>query len=90
MSDTGSKNLNSKYAWRELTNKGLPKRSAPQRTADFLDVPNNPTITFHSTRLVKTGPDTFEVDGDFTIRGVTKPEKLEINQSLLIVSPSPV
>jgi polyisoprenoid-binding protein YceI len=27
---------------------------------------------------VQTGPDTFEVDGDFTIRGVTKQEKLSL------------
>jgi polyisoprenoid-binding protein YceI len=39
-------------------------------------VKQNPLITFHSTKLVQTGPDTIDVDGDFTIRGVTKPEKL--------------
>ena len=38
MSDTGSKNLTSKYAWRELPTKGLPKRSAPERAADFLEI----------------------------------------------------
>jgi polyisoprenoid-binding protein YceI len=27
---------------------------------------------------VQTGPDTFDVDGDFTIRGVSKPEKLTL------------
>jgi polyisoprenoid-binding protein YceI len=27
---------------------------------------------------VQTGPDTFEVDGDFTVRGVTKQEKLAL------------
>jgi polyisoprenoid-binding protein YceI len=27
---------------------------------------------------VQTGPDTFDVDGDFTIRGVTKTEKLTL------------
>jgi len=43
---------------------------------DFFDVKTSPTITFHSTKLVQTGPDTFEVDGDFTIRGVSKQEKL--------------
>ena len=48
---------------------------------DFFDVANNPTITFHSTRIVKTGPDTFDVDGDFTIRGVTKREKLALTVS---------
>jgi polyisoprenoid-binding protein YceI len=43
---------------------------------DFFDVKQNPLITFVSKKIVQTGPDAFEVDGDFTIRGVTKPEKL--------------
>ena len=43
---------------------------------DFFDVKQNPYITFHSTKIVQTGSDTFEVDGDFTIRGVSKAEKL--------------
>lgn len=43
---------------------------------DFFDVEKNPYITFKSTKIVQTGPNTFEVDGDFTIRGVTKQEKL--------------
>jgi glutamate synthase (NADPH/NADH) small chain len=38
MSDTGVPDLNSKYAWRELPPKGLPKRSATQRVADFLEI----------------------------------------------------
>jgi polyisoprenoid-binding protein YceI len=45
---------------------------------DFFDVKDNPYITFHSTKIVQTGPDTFEVDGDFTIRGVSKAEKLNL------------
>ena len=44
----------------------------------FFDVKNNPTITFHSTKVVQTAPDVFEVDGDFTIRGVSNPEKLTL------------
>jgi len=44
----------------------------------FFDVKNNPTITFHSTRIVQTSPTTFEVDGDFTIRGVSNPERLTL------------
>ena len=48
---------------------------------DFFDVEHNPLIKFRSTRIVQTGPDTFEVDGDFTIRGVTKPEKLTLTVS---------
>jgi polyisoprenoid-binding protein YceI len=39
-------------------------------------VKQNPLITFHSTKVVQTGPDAIEFVGDFTIRGVTRPEKL--------------
>ena len=45
---------------------------------DFFAVKENPYITFHSTKIVQTGPDTFEVDGDFTIRGVSKAEQLNL------------
>jgi glutamate synthase (NADPH/NADH) small chain len=38
MSDTVSQNPNPKYAWRELAHKGLPKRSASERVADFLEI----------------------------------------------------
>jgi glutamate synthase (NADPH) small chain len=38
MSDTGTSNLNSKYAWRELARQGLPKRSGVERAADFLEI----------------------------------------------------
>src|SRR5262252_7386353 len=43
---------------------------------DFFDVKHNPLITFHSTKAIQTGPETVEFEGDFTIRGVTKKEKL--------------
>jgi polyisoprenoid-binding protein YceI len=46
---------------------------------DFFDVKDNPYITFKSTKIIQTGPTTFELDGDFTIRGVTKQEKLTLN-----------
>lgn len=48
---------------------------------DFFDVDHSPLITFHSTKIVQTGASTFEVDGDFTVRGVTKPEKLTLTLS---------
>jgi polyisoprenoid-binding protein YceI len=55
---------------------GSGMKNGKLKGKDFFDVKQNPLITFHSTKLVQTGPDTIEVDGDFTIRGVTKPEKL--------------
>jgi polyisoprenoid-binding protein YceI len=48
---------------------------------DFFDVKQNPLITFRSKKIAQTGPDTFDVQGDFTIRGVTKPETLTLTFS---------
>jgi polyisoprenoid-binding protein YceI len=60
---------------------GSGMKNGKLKGKDFFDVKQNPLITFKSTKLVQTGPDTFEVDGDFTIRGVTKPEKLTLTVS---------
>lgn len=38
MSTTGSDQSNPKYAWREFSGRGLPRRSASERVADFLEV----------------------------------------------------
>jgi polyisoprenoid-binding protein YceI len=46
------------------------------KSKDFFDVENNPLITFHSDKIVQTGPTTLEITGTFTIRGVSKPETL--------------
>jgi len=44
----------------------------------FFDVKENPVISFVSKKITQTGPDTFDVQGDFTIRGVTKAETLSL------------
>jgi len=61
------------------TGSGMKNRKLKSR--DFFDVKQNPLITFKSTKFVRTGPHTFEVDGDFTIRGVSNPEKLTLTVS---------
>jgi len=61
------------------TGSGMKNRKLKSR--DFFDVEQNPLITFKSTKFVRTGPHTFEVDGDFTIRGVSNPEKLTLTVS---------
>jgi polyisoprenoid-binding protein YceI len=48
------------------------------KSKDFFDVAENPLITFKSTSIVQTGPTTFNVPGNFTIRGVSKPETLTL------------
>ncbi len=60
---------------------GSGMKNGKLKGKDFFDVGNNPLITFKSTKVVQTGPDTFEVDGNFTIRGVTRPEKLTLKVS---------
>jgi polyisoprenoid-binding protein YceI len=45
---------------------------------DFFYIERYPEIAFHSTKIVQTGPTTFDVDGDFSIRGVTQREKLKL------------
>jgi polyisoprenoid-binding protein YceI len=57
---------------------GSGMKNGKLKSEKFFDVKNNPTITFHSTKIVQTAPDVFEVDGDFTIRGVANPEKLTL------------
>jgi len=60
---------------------GSGMKNGKLKGKDFFDVQQNPLITFRSAKIVQTGPDTFEVDGDFTIRGVSKPEKLTLTIS---------
>jgi len=60
---------------------GSGMKNSKLKSDDFFNVDKDPYITFKSTKVVQTGPTTFEVDGDFTIRGVTKQEKLFLNLS---------
>jgi len=60
-------------------NTGSGMKDKKLRSKDFFAVEDNPEITFVSKKVLQTGPTTFEVDGDFTIRGVTKDEKLELS-----------
>jgi polyisoprenoid-binding protein YceI len=53
------------------------QRDAHIRSADFLDAENHPNITFVSRGLRPSGKN-FSLDGDLTIRGVTKPVTLEL------------
>jgi polyisoprenoid-binding protein YceI len=53
-----------------------PQRDGHLRSADFFDAENYPEITFSSTSVRKVDEDTFEIEGDFTIRDVTRPLKL--------------
>ncbi len=53
-------------------------RDAHLKSPDFFDAAKYPTMTFKSTRITKSGPDTLKVTGDLTLRGVTKPVVLDV------------
>lgn len=52
-------------------------RDAHLRSADFFDSENHPKMTFKSTKVTKTGEGEYDIEGELTIRGVTKPITLE-------------
>jgi polyisoprenoid-binding protein YceI len=60
---------------------GSGMKNGKLKNKDFFDVENNPVITFKSTKIVQVSPNIYEVDGDFTIRGVSNPEKLTLEVS---------
>jgi polyisoprenoid-binding protein YceI len=60
---------------------GSGMKNGKLKGKDFFDVENNPVITFKSTKFVQVAPNTYEVDGDFNIRGVSNPEKLTLTVS---------
>ena len=49
------------------------QRDEHLRSNDFFAMDEHPTITFVSTGARQTGDGEFELDGDLTIKGVTKP-----------------
>ncbi|MDJ0962385.1 MAG: YceI family protein [Acidimicrobiia bacterium] len=58
-------------------NTGVGDRDNHLRSPDFLDVENYPTLSFRSTAVRREGAEVF-VDGDLSIRGVTKPVTLDL------------
>ncbi|HZU76445.1 MAG TPA: YceI family protein [Dehalococcoidia bacterium] len=65
---------------------GNEQRDAHLRSADFLDVEKHPTITFAVTRVEKAGDD-YKVDGDLTIKDVTKPLSLTYEHGGVVTDP---
>src|SRR5580693_8031601 len=62
----------------DSVNTGSGLKNDKLKSKDFFDVKDSPIIAFKSTKVVQTGPNTFDLEGDFTIRGVTKTEKLTL------------
>jgi polyisoprenoid-binding protein YceI len=52
------------------------QRDGHLRSGDFLEVEENPALTFVSTGFRATERSAFELDGDLTIKGITRPVTL--------------
>jgi polyisoprenoid-binding protein YceI len=65
----------------ESVDTGSGMKNDKLKSKDFFDVKQDPLITFKSTKVVQTGPNTFDLPGTFTIRGVSKPETLMLTVS---------
>ena len=59
-------------------NTGAPDRDNHIRSADFFEVEKHPTMTFQSTGVRQEDGENFLLDGNLTIRGVTRPVTLEL------------
>jgi polyisoprenoid-binding protein YceI len=58
------------------TNNG--QRDDHIRSADFFDAENYPTMTYRSTGIREDGDGGYLVDGELTLKGVTKPVELQL------------
>jgi polyisoprenoid-binding protein YceI len=54
-----------------------PQRDEHLRSADFFDAEQNPEIEFRSTAITPVDEEDFEIEGEITIHGVTRPLKLK-------------
>jgi len=52
---------------------GISKRDDHLRSADFFDVAKHPQILFKSSRVKSPGAGRFEVSGELTIHGISRP-----------------
>jgi polyisoprenoid-binding protein YceI len=59
---------------------GMPKRDADLVAAPFFDAANHPTMTYKSTKVSYQGKDKATVEGNLTLRGVTKPLTLHVTR----------
>ena len=57
-----------------------PQRDLDLRSSNFLGIEEFPTITFKSTRVAPVGDDEYNMTGDLTIKGITRPVTLKVKR----------
>ncbi|OQP35147.1 YceI family protein [Pantoea latae] len=54
----------------------VPALTKEFKGAEYFDTAKYPTATFHSTKVVAKGDNKFDVEGNLTLKGITKPVTL--------------
>lgn len=65
-----------------------PTRDQHVKGERWLNAAKNPTMTFKSTKVEKTGDMTAKVTGDMTIMGVTQPATLDVKLNKIGTAPN--
>ncbi len=65
-----------------------PTRDQHVKGERWLNAAKNPTMTFKSTKVEKTGAMTAKVTGDMTIMGVTQPATLDVKLNKIGTAPN--
>lgn len=55
-----------------------PQRDNDLRASNFLEIDKYPTMHFKSTKIEQTGPETYNMTGDMTIKGNTHPVTFKV------------
>jgi polyisoprenoid-binding protein YceI len=71
----------------ESIDTGVEPRNKHLRTADFFDVEKYPEMSFKSTRVERKGKDGYVLQGDLTLKGVTKQVALPFTATGAIKDP---
>lgn len=57
------------------------QRDAHLRNSDFFDADNFPQMEFRSTSIEPSGDDSFTLNGELTLKGISKPVRLQVEYS---------
>lgn len=76
VAEDGTPSVNAEIAVDSINTRN-EQRDAHLKSADFFDAQNHPVATFAST-AVRADGDRYVLDGDFTLRGITRPISLDL------------
>ncbi len=66
---------------------GNEDRDGHLKSEDFFKADEYPKLTFQSTSMEKTGENSYNLNGDLTIRGTTKPVSLDVTHGGTVQDP---